>query len=596
MGEKKQIRIAVKDKIACLVDEEQFLVCGNNDYEVVFDFDSDWEGISAKTAVFVYGNTPVHKPFVGNVCEGIEIKNATLCAIGVFAGNIKTTTGATIECRQSIRDLGGVPKPPSKEVYDEIMELLDKAIEAHTELPVGGKKGQVLKKVSDEDYDTDWEDDEQRDLTEIEEKIESLDEDISNKVGKSEFNIGILETKEYAETLVNPIAEKQTSLEERVTDLESLTLTYIEDGSTAYEKTVPANVGSKALIKAIGGATKRVIGKNLIKPTDISWVDHSGADKFSYTINADGTITYTTNSQGLYVFPDISNLDIGRYYIYVEGALRWNLYDYVNSTTLEIDCSADFDDNLNDYLDTTRTLKVMIWRDESVTTDTLEIVEAPEGTVFEPYHEPYLEDVEVERVESIGADSTTVIDTLVMPEEVKLKAVNDTYYDYIEFKDDKVFGHKVTEKIVLNGSEDWINVGNAYFALTVGEYGTVVPHTAICDKYEVKSPAINRGMCISVTNSGTYNDARIMLRTNEGSNINMSIENFKKQLAEKPITIIYALANPEVTDITDKFIAANPDFLEKKARLSIERGGVLRFVNKDKMPVPSSVWFTTRKE
>ena len=74
MGEKKQIRIAVKDKIACLVDKEQFLVCGNNDYEVVFDFDSDWEGISAKTAVFVYGNTPIHQPFVGNVCKGVEIK------------------------------------------------------------------------------------------------------------------------------------------------------------------------------------------------------------------------------------------------------------------------------------------------------------------------------------------------------------------------------------------------------------------------------------------------------------------------------------------------------------------------------------------
>lgn len=172
MGEKKQIQIAVKDKIACLVDKGQFLVCGNNDYEVVFDFDSDWEGISAKTAVFVYGDTPIHQPFVGNVCEGVEIKNATLCAIGVFAGDIKTTTGAVIECKTSIRDLGGVPKPPSKEVYDEIMALLDKAIEAHTELPVGGKSGQVLKKNSDADYDTYWANDEMRDLTDYYDKRE----------------------------------------------------------------------------------------------------------------------------------------------------------------------------------------------------------------------------------------------------------------------------------------------------------------------------------------------------------------------------------------------------------------------------------------
>lgn len=165
MREKKRIDVSVNGKIACLVNPNDYLVCGNNDYEVLFSFDSDWEGIGAKTAVFVYGDTPIHQPFVGNVCEGVEIKNATLCAIGVFAGDIKTTTGAVIECKTSIRDLGGVPAAPSKEVYDKIMAMLDKAIEAHTELPVGGKSGQVLKKNSDADYDTYWANDEMRDLT-----------------------------------------------------------------------------------------------------------------------------------------------------------------------------------------------------------------------------------------------------------------------------------------------------------------------------------------------------------------------------------------------------------------------------------------------
>ena len=125
----KEIRISVRDKVACLEDKEQFLVCGNNDYTVIFDFDSDWDGINAKTAVFVYGNTAIHIPFDGNECDGVAIENAALCAIGVFAGNIKTTTGATINCRTSIRDLGGVPKEPTPEVYDKIMELLNKYIE-----------------------------------------------------------------------------------------------------------------------------------------------------------------------------------------------------------------------------------------------------------------------------------------------------------------------------------------------------------------------------------------------------------------------------------------------------------------------------------
>lgn len=198
--EKKQIRIVVRDKVATLEDKAQFLVCGNNDYEVVFDFDEEWQGISVKTGVFVYGDTPIYQPFTDNVCEGVEIKNATLCAIGVFAGDIKTTTGATISCKPSIRDLGGVPQAPTQEVYDKIMVLLDKAIQAHTELPVGGKKGQVLKKVSDEDYDTEWADDvagESVDLTEIENRLTAVEESIGD------IDAVFDELHEFAQTLIN---------------------------------------------------------------------------------------------------------------------------------------------------------------------------------------------------------------------------------------------------------------------------------------------------------------------------------------------------------------------------------------------------------
>lgn len=158
---RKRIVININNKIACLANENDYLVCGNNDYDVEFNFDGDWEGITAKTAVFVYGNIPVYMPFDGNICEGVAIENSTLCAVGVFAGDLKTTTAATINCKLSVRDIAnGAPKPPSSEVYDRIMELLDKAMQAHTELPIGGVKGQVLKKKSDKDYDTEWGNDE----------------------------------------------------------------------------------------------------------------------------------------------------------------------------------------------------------------------------------------------------------------------------------------------------------------------------------------------------------------------------------------------------------------------------------------------------
>jgi hypothetical protein len=156
MAERKQIHINVNAKIANLANAEEYLVNGNNDYEVVFSFDGEWDGVSAKTAMFVFGRNSVAVPFEGNVCDGVSIEGSTICAIGVFAGEIKTTTGAVVKCIQSIRDIGEVPKPPTPEVYDIIMALLDKAIQAHTELPTGGKKGQVLTKKSEEDYDTEW--------------------------------------------------------------------------------------------------------------------------------------------------------------------------------------------------------------------------------------------------------------------------------------------------------------------------------------------------------------------------------------------------------------------------------------------------------
>lgn len=160
---KKQIKIEVKDKVATLVSMNFNLVGGNSDYEVVFEFDGDWENYPVKTAVFVYGNhKPVYQVVEGNICKGVAIENATMCLVGAFAGDIMTTTPAEVPCvRRSILDeANGVPEAPTHEIYNQIMELLQKAIQAHTELPIGGKTGQILKKKSDEDYDTEWADDE----------------------------------------------------------------------------------------------------------------------------------------------------------------------------------------------------------------------------------------------------------------------------------------------------------------------------------------------------------------------------------------------------------------------------------------------------
>lgn len=162
-----EIRIKIENNVATLLSKEP-LVCGNSDYKVVFEFDEEWNEYPAKTAMFVFNKQSVQQPFDGNICNGVSIENATVCAIGVFVGDKKASTGVTIDCMLSIKDDGTTPAPPSKDVYDELIELLNEYIKAAQGAPQGGKKGQVLKKNSDEDFDFSWQDDERADLSHYE--------------------------------------------------------------------------------------------------------------------------------------------------------------------------------------------------------------------------------------------------------------------------------------------------------------------------------------------------------------------------------------------------------------------------------------------
>lgn len=132
MANEKQLVIEVRDKVATFKSKNFNLVGGNNDYDVVFDFDKDWEKHHTKTAIFVFGREkPVCKVFGGNVCEGIAIYNATTCLIGVVAGDVSTTTSAVVDCvyRSIVDEAGETPEPPTEDVYNQIIELLNKYIQ-----------------------------------------------------------------------------------------------------------------------------------------------------------------------------------------------------------------------------------------------------------------------------------------------------------------------------------------------------------------------------------------------------------------------------------------------------------------------------------
>lgn len=118
----KTLRINVKDKIATYFQRDGVIVCGNKGYKIVFTFDEEWDEYTTKTARFIWNGKFTDKKFEENECEVPVINDATHVTVGVYAGNLKTTTPAEIPCLISI--LCGNPEVAESQVkeYREIAQ------------------------------------------------------------------------------------------------------------------------------------------------------------------------------------------------------------------------------------------------------------------------------------------------------------------------------------------------------------------------------------------------------------------------------------------------------------------------------------------
>lgn len=140
---KKRIVVIVRDKVATVFDRSSRIVCGNSDYIITFDFDEEWSAYETKTARFTYKGTHTDIIFTGNTCEAPIISDTTYCSVGVFAGDLHTTTPAMIVCRKSILCEDGIPADPPPDVYAQLMELLNQGGES------GGGGGTVYVSEAD---------------------------------------------------------------------------------------------------------------------------------------------------------------------------------------------------------------------------------------------------------------------------------------------------------------------------------------------------------------------------------------------------------------------------------------------------------------
>ena len=109
----KHIDIEINKKIATVTTKNAFMVCGNDDYTINFDFSEEWEQIEEKTARFIFGNGYYEDvKFTGSSCSAPIILNVREVFIGVYAGagKLKTTTPARVPCKKSVMcdDVAGV--------------------------------------------------------------------------------------------------------------------------------------------------------------------------------------------------------------------------------------------------------------------------------------------------------------------------------------------------------------------------------------------------------------------------------------------------------------------------------------------------------
>lgn len=118
------ISISVKNKIAVQTNRTLY-VCGNSDYTALFDLDAEWNAFEIKTARFYYNGHYSDVVFTGNECEIPIIADTNEFEIGLFAGNLHTTTPAMVLCKRSILSTSGTPTDPSPDVYHQLIEKIN---------------------------------------------------------------------------------------------------------------------------------------------------------------------------------------------------------------------------------------------------------------------------------------------------------------------------------------------------------------------------------------------------------------------------------------------------------------------------------------
>lgn len=125
--------INVTNRVATHLKKGGSVVCGNKDYVIEFIFDSEWDGYEKKTARFIWNNKHKDVKFTGNICPMPDVHRTDVVKVGVYAGDLCTTTPASIPCLRSILCGSNAPHEGNEEYYASEAQIAAEAAQVSAE-------------------------------------------------------------------------------------------------------------------------------------------------------------------------------------------------------------------------------------------------------------------------------------------------------------------------------------------------------------------------------------------------------------------------------------------------------------------------------
>lgn len=146
------LNVDVVNKIATFQKRGGCIVCGNSDYQIRFTFDSEWSEFPTKTARFITNGQFTDVDFTGDYCAVPILYDTTEVEVGVYAGELKTTTSAFIGCYRSI--LCEVAKPSEENDRTHANEAKEAADRAEAAAEEATERVEEAVKFSTEKVET----------------------------------------------------------------------------------------------------------------------------------------------------------------------------------------------------------------------------------------------------------------------------------------------------------------------------------------------------------------------------------------------------------------------------------------------------------